>query len=130
MFSPLLCIGAYINGKDETQDFIDGKMAYLGWSESDAPALHSILAKIDVGSLIAIKSFTPQGGLTIKAVGIVASSQLYHDPVRGPFRRVKWLSDERLEFGPTDDKMHSIRTGAIYYELNPDIIEAIIKLIK
>jgi hypothetical protein len=128
--SPLLCIGAYINGQDATDTFISEKMAYLGWTENEAPVLHDILAKIPVGSLIAIKSFTPQGGLTIKAVGIVSSSRLFQHPTYGPFRSVKWLSENRLEYGPTDDKMHSIRTGAIYYEINPVIVEAIVKLIK
>ena len=63
--------GATYDREDVSARFVAAGVACVGWSETDAPPLHNILHHIKIGDIAFLKSFAPQIGLTIKAVGIV-----------------------------------------------------------
>ena len=63
-------IGAFYD-RDVSGEFLEHGCACVGWAEADAPPAHAILHHLRGGDVIFIKSFTPNAGLTIKAVGLV-----------------------------------------------------------
>ena len=68
-------IGAYYD-RDVSNDFLEQGCACVGWAEGDAPPTHAILRHLRAGDIIFIKSFTPNDGLTIKAVGLVREGRV------------------------------------------------------
>jgi hypothetical protein len=65
-------VGAYYDNKrDVTEDFIQQGIACVGWPEEDAPALYSLLRRVQTGDVIYIKAHPPGRELIVKAVGIV-----------------------------------------------------------
>jgi hypothetical protein len=68
----IYAIGAVFDGEDVSSDFISAGVACIGWDEVDAPYAHQLFRRITVitvGDIIAIKSYAPQQGLYLKAVG-------------------------------------------------------------
>lgn len=86
-------IGASYGGKhDKSTAFIENQCACLGWSKSDAPALHQILSKVKVGDFFYIKSFSlSTKELHIKAIGVVTDDTVESKVDLGQGVTVKWI---------------------------------------
>ena len=69
-------IGATYEGYDVSKQFIVDSIACVGWSISDAPAIHEILRCLKVGDNMYIKTSPIGQGIRIKAVGIVIDNTL------------------------------------------------------
>ena len=121
-------IGAMYGGTDDKTDaFIQNSVACIGFDPKDAPGLHLQLSKLKTGDIIFIKSYVPQSGLHIKAVGIVT------DP---DFRKitddlgwgvsVRWVSSERITIGKLQDFCDHLRRGSLYEEFNPQVAKTVI----
>ena len=126
-------LGAMYNGtEDKMQDFIERRSAYLGWSETDAPFFHVLLRRINVGDFVFLKSYPPNRGLLIKAIGIVTEPQFIAgaDDL-GTRIGVDWryVPKEPISIGPLNDKADFMRRGSIYEELNPQLLRRITALL-
>ena len=124
-------IGAMYGGvEDKAKDFIRNEVACVGFQPQDATAIHAQMSKIKAGDVIFIKSYVPQTGLHIKAVGIVT------DPL---FRKitnnlgwgvgVRWVSSDRITIGKLDDHSDYVRRGSFYEEFNPDVLRRVIDVL-
>lgn len=120
---------------DHFSSFIAQGIICVGWDKETAPAFHAMLAGMSVGDTVFIKSFSPKVGLYIKAIGIIADSDVFESNL-GSARRVKWLfsannKEQWLKFGRMYDKYDFMRGGTLYPEFNPEIVKAITdKLVK
>lgn len=59
-------IGATFEKKDVFDTFIKDKVAFLSWTDKDAPKLHKLFRHIKIGDILYVKSYNPTSGLTIK----------------------------------------------------------------
>jgi hypothetical protein len=120
-------IGAHYE-TDMSEDFIKQGLACIGWKEKDAPPAHAIFRQLRTGDLIFIKSFVPQVGLSIKAVGIVMEAKIQSDNNLGTCVPVRWVwtGEERIE--KLDDKW-PVRSVTIYEEHHPTVQSKVINLL-
>ena len=127
--------GAYYEGVDVTERFLQQGGAYLGWSHADAIFFHEILSRIAIGDLVFIKSFTPVHGLHVKAVGLVVepANARALDADLGSSVGVQWVwgapLDVPLVIGRLDDRGDQVRTGALYEEMNPEVRRRLVGLL-
>ena len=121
-------IGAYYES-DVSSDFLEQECACIGRAEADAPPAHGILRHLRAGDLIFIKSFTPNDGLTIKAVGLVREGKVrsFGDKL-GEGVPVRWVWSGEHKIGRLDDKW-PVRTVAIYEEHHPDVQNQVMELL-
>ncbi len=96
-------IGAYYDW-DVSSDFLEQGCACIGWPEKDAPPAHGILRHLRAGDIIFIKSFTPNDGLTIKAVGLVKEGKVHSFSSLGNGVLVRWVWNGEEKIGRLDDK--------------------------
>ena len=115
-------------GEDVSEDFISEGVACIGWTPEQAPVLHRMLKYIKMGDIIYIKSYPPQIGLIIKAVGIVTDDTV-KDYAFGKGVEVRWIwtGDQRL--GQLADKCTSLRTGTLFEETSAEVSTELINLI-
>jgi hypothetical protein len=122
-------IGAYYDNIDVSADFINNECACVGWGEDAAPPAHAILRHLRTGDIIFIKSYNPNVGLTIKAVGLVSDGKTStfgdHLGTGVPVRWV-WHGEERI--GIIDDKW-PVRTVTIYEEYHPEVQARVMDLL-
>lgn len=114
---------------DHFSSFIAQGIICVGWDKKTAPAFHAMLAGMSVGDTVFIKSFSPKVGLYIKAIGIIADSDVFESNL-GSARKVKWLfsansKEQWLKFGRMYDKYDFMRGGTLYPEFNPEIVRVI-----
>jgi hypothetical protein len=113
---------------DVTQDFLSRGVACVGWAEKDAPPAHAILRQLRTGDLIFIKSWTPQTGLTIKAVGVVKEGRPQSVKDLGVGVPVQWVWSGEVRIGKLEDKW-PVRTVALYEEQHPLVQARVIALL-
>ncbi len=89
---------------DVTQNFLSRDFACVGWNENDAPPAHAILRQLRTSDIIFIKSWNPQAGLTIKAVGIVMEGRVCIVRSLGSGVPVRWMWSGEVKIGKLDDK--------------------------
>jgi hypothetical protein len=121
-------IGAHYDVGDVTEQFVSGSLACVGWSEQDAPPAHAILRQLRTGDIIFIKSFTPQGGLSIKAIGIVMEGQVRDIESLGSCVPVRWVWTGHEHIGKLEDKW-PVRSVTIYEEHHPTVQAKVIDLL-
>lgn len=121
-------IGANHNGNDVAHDFLSEGCACVGWDEEDAPPTHAILRQLRTGDIIFIKSFTPKGGLTIKAVGVVTEGKVRQKEGLGTGVPVRWEWNGTKRIGKLDDKW-PVRSVTIYEEQHPLVQAQVIDLL-
>jgi hypothetical protein len=114
--------------KDVSTDFIEQELACVGWDENDAPPAHSILRQLRTGDIIFIKSFAPQVGLTIKAVGLVMEGKVRNNADLGSCVSVKWIWKGEERIGKLNDKW-PVRSVTIYEEHHPAVQKKVIELL-
>lgn len=128
----LLCIGAtkhLPNGHSEniTDDFFKSGYVFLTYDPTVGATLYQTLNQAHTGTLIAVKSFSVQHGLYIKALGLIADQP--NTEKLTSERKVKWIWKGNHCFGRMDDKLDNVRSGALYQELNTDLIQQIVNLL-
>jgi hypothetical protein len=84
-------IGAYYTDTDVSAEFVNGRVACVGWPREDAPAIHRLLEHIKTGDIIYIKAHPPGRSLTVKAVGIVEREPVEDFTGLGRGLHVRWL---------------------------------------
>jgi hypothetical protein len=120
--------GANYEGEDVSANFVAAGAACVGWAEQDAPPLHNMLRHIKVGDIAFLKSFTPQVGLTIKAVGVVLGSEPREIRALGWGVQVRWIWRGEDRIGLLGDK-YPVRGITLYEEYNPVVQERVIGLL-
>ena len=121
-------IGAHYDS-DVSEDFLKRGCACVGWQEDEAPPAHGILRHLRTGDIIFIKSFAPQVGLTIKAVGLVLEGKVRDYPDLGSGVPVRWVwtgGEERI--GKLDDKW-PVRSVTIHEEHHPRVQAKVLELL-
>lgn len=126
---PIYGIGADQEG-DVSGDFIRDRAVYIGWDQTDAPDLYQFLCSLKCGDVIFIKS-TPigRGWLDVKAVGLIANSEILRGGSYPIGRRVAWVSTqmERIELPAGKN---NVRLNTLYEEFDPQVQTRIIQLIQ
>jgi len=120
-------IGAHYD-RDVTQEFLSRGFACVGWSANDAPPAHAILRQLRTGDIIFIKSWNPQAGLTIKAVGVVTEGKVRTVRSLGSGVPARWVWSGEVRIGKLDDKW-PVRTVTLYEEQHPQVQSRIIGLL-
>lgn len=121
-------IGAMYGGKeDKSDEFIRNGVACIGFESNDAPGLHIQMSKIKAGDIIFIKSYVPQSGLHVKAVGIVTDPEFRKiTEALGHGIGVRWVPCERTTIGKLQDYCDHMRRGSFYEEFNPEVVRHVI----
>ncbi len=128
-------IGAVYDGEDVSADFISAGVACVGWDEADAPYAHQLLRRATVGDIIVIKSYAPQQGLYLKAVGMVTKPNYLAGAhaTLGESVAVDWVwypgPGLSHYVGLMKDKADYMRRGTLYEELNPRLQKLITDLL-
>ena len=123
-------VGAYYDGTTDVSDeFIARGAACVGWSQGDAPALHKLLGRIQVGDIVYIKSHPPGRDLTVKAVGIVTANAItdYENLGRGVAIRWIWRGNE--VFHEAENERYNVRNNTLYEEMSPVIQTSVLDLL-
>lgn len=118
-------IGAFYD-HDVWSDFLERGCACIGWSQDDAPPAHGILGLLRAGDIVFIKSFTPNEGLTIKAVGIVSHGEVQRFGALGRGVPVRWVWTGEDRIGRLNGKW-PVRTVTIYEEHHPRVQERVLE---
>jgi len=113
---------------DVTQQFLSRGFACVGWKEEDAPPAHAILRQLRTGDIVFIKSWNPQAGLTVKAVGVVMEGRVRTVDSLGSGIPVRWVWSGEVRIGKLDDKW-PVRTVTLYEEQHPQVQSRIISLL-
>lgn len=120
----------YGSTKDMSQEFIDNNCACVGWSRINAPGLHNAINSLKVGDVMYIKSYPPNVGLIVRAIGIVTSNQaknfvFANDTGYGVSVKWIWVGESRVNF---DDK-YNVHRNTFYEEYVPDVQQFILSKI-
>ena len=123
----LSALGAFYDD-DVSIDFINRGCACIGHSLKAAPPAHAILRQLRSGDIIFIKSFSPNKGLTIKAVGLVKDGVPRKYGVLGIGIPVRWTWKGEDKIGKLNDKW-PVRSVTIYEEHHPKVQTRIMDLL-
>lgn len=126
-------IGANLGGSvDISNDFVNRKIAYLGYKKEDAPVFYEMLKEISLGDIVYIKSL-PIGGsnLHIKNVGIVTRElsdvvQYIDGGTKNDTLGVKWFDLQMDLYIDECDKKYTARSTSIYREYSSFVIKEIL----
>jgi hypothetical protein len=121
-------IGAHLNVGDVTAQFVTGGVACVGWTEQQAPPAHAMLRQLRIGDIIFVKANTPQGGLTIKAVGIITKAKIRKMSTLGSCVSVRWVWTGKEHIGKLNDKW-PVRSVTLYEEHHPKVQAKVISLL-
>jgi hypothetical protein len=117
-----------LSPKDKTQNFIDDGCAYIGWNETEAPALYHMLDTIKVGDIVYIKSFAKKTKkLNVKAIGLVLDNNKRKSNL-GTGVKVKWLDNFKPFSIDITKEMYrnNVFNNTLYEEYNVEIINELI----
>lgn len=130
----------YSGSEEKMSDFVSNEVACIGWNPTEAQPLHQLMSSINPGDIIFLKSYPPQAGLYIKAIGIAYDTETtFNIPNLGFGKKVKWLwsaenESEYIKMGHLRDKYDNMRNGSIYIEcssiVQKVIIDKIVSLLK
>ncbi len=121
-------IGAYHGDEDVSDTFLTEEAACVGWSREEAPALHRILKHIKIGDIVYIKSYPPDIGLIIKAVGIVTDDNV-SEYTCGYGVRVRWIWTGEERLGKLEDRVTNLRTGTLFEEPSAEVSTTVLNLL-
>lgn len=106
-------IGALYGTEDMTDIFLNQEVACVGWEEEESLSLHNIIKHIKVGDIIYIKTYPPNMGLTIKAIGLVVDDTVSRiDHVGEACLRVKWVWKGEEFMGKIEDR-YNVRLNTL-----------------
>ena len=121
-------IGAHYDGQDVSDDFVANKVACIGWSEADAPAVYEVMKHFKVGDIVYIKSAPIGHGIRVKAIGIVDDNKMRSVAGLGEGVGIKWVWSGHENLGTIDDK-YNVRNNTIYEEYSRAVQNEILKLL-
>lgn len=112
-------VGAHHDGVDVTQEFISNECACTNWSATQAPALYVFMNSLKIGDIIYIKSYPPNIGLIVKAIGLVRDNMARSYPNLGFGVPIKWLwqGNQVVNFS---DK-YNVHQNTLYEEFVPEV---------
>ena len=129
-FMAIFGVGAFYDGTtDVTDDFLAGGVACVGWAEQDAPALHKLLARIQVGDIVYIKAHPPGRDLIVKAVGIVTGDSIANHGNLGQGVPVRWVWRGNEVFREAQNERYNVRNNTLYEEMSPAMQTRILDLL-
>jgi hypothetical protein len=113
-------VGAYYDGeRDVTDAFLAEGIACVGWPEHDAPALHTLLRRVQIGDIAYIKAHPPGRELIVKAVGIVTQDAVREHAELGRCIQVRWIWTGNEVFHEADNERYNVRNNTLYEEMSP-----------
>lgn len=111
-----------------TDVFWNENVACVGWDKRESPSLHNMIKHIKVGDIIYIKTYQPDRGLTIKAIGLVVEDNVLRiDNVGDACLRMKWVWKGKELMGKIEDR-YNVRRNTLYEEFNSEVQERVIDL--
>ena len=119
-------ISAHHNG-DMSEEFLRCGKACTGYTKEENPSVHVNFRQLGTEDVVFIKAFTPQTGLTVKAIGVVTSCGI----TKGNLGRcvpVQWIWKGEKLIENIDDKC-PFRNDIIYEEYNPWVQREIMDLL-
>lgn len=122
-------IGAYYDGDDVSEEFIDNNIIGTGWTINDAPELHVYFANLKVGDIIYIKAAFGGADITVKAIGIITdniiltSTNHYLTQIG---RNVRWTNTDKFVIQRPTEK-NNVRSNTVYEEFHPLVQQQIIQ---
>lgn len=122
-------IGAYYDGDDVSEEFIDNNIIGTGWTINDAPELHVYFANLKVGDIIYIKAAFGGADITVKAIGIITdniiltSTNHYLTQIG---RNVRWTNTDKFVI-PRPTEKNNVRSNTVYEEFHPLVQQQIIQ---
>jgi hypothetical protein len=123
-------IGAYFEGTtDVSEQFIHDGAACVGWTEQDAPALHSLLRRIRTGDIVYIKAHPPGHNLIVKGVGIVRDDTVRRFEGLGRGVSVRWVWHGNEVLHEAENERYNVRNNTLYEEMSPAIQASVLGLL-
>jgi len=101
---------------------------FVSGGRADAPALHNMMAHMNVGDIVYIKSHPIDRGLIIKAVGIVIDDEIISTDLGDSCLRMNWIWVGKKELGRIPDK-YNVRNNTLYVEYNPTVRKTVVNLL-
>ena len=117
-------IGAYYD-HDISQDFLGGNFVGVGWSATDAPELHQIIASLKVGDIVYIKAAAPNSpDIIVRGIGFIRDNTLLDPPTTLGLveagRNVLWRIREEFRI-PKPQEKNNVRLNTLYEEHHPGV---------
>jgi len=122
-------IGAYYDGDDVSQEFIDNNLIGTGWTITDAPELHVYFATLKVGDILYIKAAFGGADITVKAIGVITDNIILtskHHHLTEIGRNVRWLNTTKFIISRPTEK-NNVRSNTVYEEFHPTVQQEIIQ---
>ena len=122
-------IGAYYDGDDVSDEFIDNEIIGTGWTNIDAPELHEYFSTLKVGDIIYIKAAFGGADITVKAIGIITDNIILtaaNHYLTQVGRNVRWLNTEKFVI-PRPQEKNNVRSNTVYEEFHPLVQQEIIR---
>ena len=122
-------IGAFYDGDDVSQEFIDDNLIGTGWTVTDAPELHVYFTTLKVGDILYIKAAFGGADITVKAIGVITdniiltSTNHYLTEIG---RNVRWLNTTKFII-PRPAEKNNVRSNTVYEEFHPLVQQEIIQ---
>ncbi len=123
-------IGAYYDGNDVSEEFINNNLVGTGWTITDAPELHVYFSTLKVGDIVYIKAAAfGSVEIYIKGIGIITDNLIltttnHHLTQIG--RNVKWLNTDKFSVLRPEEK-NNVRSNTVYEEFHPLVQQEIIQ---
>ena len=122
-------IGAYYDGDDVSEEFIDNNIIGTGWSITDAPDVHEYFTSLKAGDIIYIKAAAfGSTDISIKGIGVITDNVILtlanHDLTQIG-RNVRWLNTEKFSV-PRPAGKNNVMSNTIYEEFHPLLQQEII----
>ena len=121
-------IGAYYDGDDVSQEFIDNNLIGTGWTIADAPELHEYFTTLKVGDIIYIKAAFGGSDITVKGIGVITDNIILtaaHHYLTQIGRNMRWLNTDKFII-PRPAEKNNVRSNTVYEEFHPLVQQEII----
>ncbi len=123
-------IGAYYDGDDVSDEFIDNNIVGTGWTITDAPELHVYFATLKVGDIVYIKAAAfGSVDISIKGIGVITDNVILtpaNHYLTQIGRNVRWLNTDKF-FVPRPAEKNNVRSNTVYEEFHPLVQQEIIQ---
>lgn len=130
-------IGSTFNDVDYYKEFVNHRIAAIGWNKEEAQPLYSILSEAAEGELIYIKgSPIAKSYINIKAIGLILSTDIHAvenwDVCKNCFDVLwLWVADdkfEKIELSSSDYK-NNVYNNTFYREYSSNVKEKLFDIL-
>ncbi len=123
-------IGAYYDGEDVSEEFIDDNVIGTGWTIDLAPELHVYFSTLKVGDIVYIKAAAfGSAEISIKGIGVITDNvilSITNHYLTQIGRNVRWLNTDRFVIARPTEK-NNVRSNTVYEEFHPIVQQEIIQ---